>query len=117
VARVKAVLRRSETPHPAKEIHIGRHLVLDAERHEALVDGRALALTPTEFNILWLLASQPGRAFTREQILDHLWKGEKAVVDRTVDVHIRRLRDKLGTCDSLLKNIRGVGYKLDSGDI
>ncbi len=115
VARIKAVLRRAEPGGRPKEIRVGGHLVLDADRHEVQVDGQAVDLTPTEYNILWLLASQTGRAFTREQILDHLWGGEKSVVDRTVDVHIQRLREKLGTYGSWVKNIRGLGYKLDTG--
>jgi DNA-binding response OmpR family regulator len=113
IARVKAVLRRSEAPPESKEVRVGRHLRLNADRHEVLVDGRPLALTVAEFKILWLLASQSGRVFTREQILDHLWGGEKAVVDRTVDVHIRHLRDKLRENGSLIVNVRGLGYKLE----
>jgi two-component system phosphate regulon response regulator PhoB/two-component system alkaline phosphatase synthesis response regulator PhoP len=70
-------------------------------------------LTSTEFRILDFLASKPGRVFSREQILDRLWKGEKAVVDRTVDVHIRNLREKLGEAARVIKNIRGVGYKIE----
>jgi DNA-binding response OmpR family regulator len=113
IARVKAVLRRSEAPPESKEVRVGRHLRLNADRHEVLVDGRPVALTVAEFKILWLLASQSGRVFTREQILDHLWGGEKAVVDRTVDVHIRHLRDKLRENGSLIVNVRGLGYKLE----
>jgi DNA-binding response OmpR family regulator len=70
-------------------------------------------LTATEFRILALLASAPGRVFTRDQILDHLWGHEKAVIDRTVDVHIRNLRDKLGKAAGHVRNIRGVGYKVE----
>jgi DNA-binding response OmpR family regulator len=113
VARVKAVLRRGEIPAGLKEIRFGDHLLLNADRHEVLVDGRPASLTLAEFKILWLLVSQVGRVFTREQILDHLWGREKSVVDRTVDVHIRHLRNKLGKYGKLIANIRGVGYKLD----
>jgi len=70
-------------------------------------------LTATEFKILQFLASRKGRVFTRDQILDFLWGQEKAVIDRTVDVHIRNLREKLGGAGSLIKNIRSVGYKLE----
>jgi DNA-binding response OmpR family regulator len=69
-------------------------------------------LTPVEFKILHLLAQNQGKVFSRERILDHLWGNEKAVIDRTVDVHIKNLRDKLGTSGDLVKNIRGVGYKV-----
>ena len=66
-----------------------------------------------EFRILYLLASKMGRVFTRNEILDHLWGEEKAVVDRTVDVHILHLRHKLGSAGTIIKSIRGVGYKLE----
>ena len=75
--------------------------------------GTKVDLTATEFKILQLLASRKGRVFSRDQILDHLWGSEKAVIDRTIDVHIRNLREKLGPAASLIKNIRGVGYKLE----
>jgi two-component system phosphate regulon response regulator PhoB/two-component system alkaline phosphatase synthesis response regulator PhoP len=70
-------------------------------------------LTATELRILQFLAARKGRVFTRDQILDFLWGQEKAVIDRTVDVHIRNLREKLGEAGALIKNIRGVGYKLE----
>jgi DNA-binding response OmpR family regulator len=73
-----------------------------------------VGLTSTEFRILKSLASKPGWVFTRDQILDDLWGHEKIVLDRTVDVHIRNLRDKLGPgAAGMIKNIRGVGYKLE----
>jgi two-component system phosphate regulon response regulator PhoB/two-component system alkaline phosphatase synthesis response regulator PhoP len=70
-------------------------------------------LTSTEFKILSLLASKKGRVFTRDQILDHLWGHEKIVLDRTIDVHIKNLREKLGPASHFIKNIRGVGYKVE----
>jgi two-component system phosphate regulon response regulator PhoB/two-component system alkaline phosphatase synthesis response regulator PhoP len=87
--------------------------MIDPDRFEVAVRGKKIQLTPTEFKILSLLASRVGRVFTRDQILDHLWGHEKAVVDRTVDVHIKHLRDKLGKAAKLIKNVRGVGYKLE----
>jgi len=114
VARVKAVLRRNGgRPGEPKKISIGRLLVMDPEKHEVLVEGRRADLTSSEFNILYLLASHRGRVFTREQILDHIWGSEKIVLDRTIDVHIKNLRDGLGPAAGLIKNIRGVGYKLE----
>ena len=86
---------------------------MDLEKYEVKVEGRPVDLTSTEFKILQLLASRKGRVFTREQILDFLWGDEKAVVDRTVDVHIRNLREKLGPAAALIRNIRGVGYKVE----
>ena len=115
VARVKAVLRRRE---PRKEdverIDIEGILSLDLQRHEVSVKGRKVELTSTEFRILQLLASKKGWVFSRDKILDYLWGNEKTVVDRTVDVHIKHLREKLGVAAKLIKNIRGVGYKLEA---
>lgn len=112
VARIHAVLRRPGDLETSRRISVGI-LVIDLDRFEALVDGKKVDLTATEFRILQLLASRRGRVFTRDQILDFLWGHEKAVVDRTVDVHIRNLREKLGPAASLVKNIRGVGYKVE----
>lgn len=112
VARVKALLRRHD-----REVETGtiRHgpLVIDQRRHAVTVDGRRVELTATEFRILALLGGKPGWVFSREQILDVLWGHEKAVIDRTVDVHIANIRAKLGKSGALLRNIRGVGYKLE----
>src|SRR4030043_41045 len=115
VARVKTVLRRvesqRETETPAK-ISVG-NITIDPERHEVAIDTHKVELTSTEFRILQLLASDKGRVFSRDRILDHLWGNEKAVVDRTIDVHIRHLRSKLGTASKLIRNVHGVGYKLE----
>jgi DNA-binding response OmpR family regulator len=113
VARIHAVLRRpGGGGESAQRIVIGP-LVIDPDKFEVVADGVKVDLTATEFKILQLLASRKGRVFTRDQILDFLWGQEKAVIDRTVDVHIRNLREKLGGAGSLIKNIRGVGYKLE----
>jgi DNA-binding response OmpR family regulator len=112
VARVKAVLRRGTQETTGEKIEIG-DLVLYPEKFEVTVGGKPITLTTTEFKILLLLASQPGRVFTREKILDHLWGREKAVIDRTVDVHVKNLRDKLGKAGKFIRNVRGIGYKLD----
>ena len=88
-------------------------MVIDLDRFEVIAEGAKVELTATEFKILQLLASRKGRVFTRDQILDFLWGQEKAVVDRTIDVHVRNLREKLGGAAALVKNIRGVGYKLE----
>jgi DNA-binding response OmpR family regulator len=114
VARVKSVLRRKGEPGVSKKIEVGGTLFLDPEKYEVLVGGKKVDLTSTEFRILKFLASKVGWVFTRDQILDYLWGHEKIVLDRTVDVHIRNLRDKLGPkAARLIKNIRGVGYKLE----
>lgn len=113
VARVKAVLRRQVREEESEKIIVRDLLVIYPEKHETYAGGDKVDLTSTEFRILTLLARGRGRVFTRDQILDHLWGQEKAVVDRTVDVHIRHLREKLGKASCLIKSIRGVGYKLE----
>ncbi len=114
VARVKAVLRRKESrKEDVERIDLGGILSLDLQRHEVTVKSKKVDLTSTEFRILQILASKKGWVFSREQILDYLWGSEKTVVDRTVDVHIKHLREKLGPAARLIKNIRGVGYKLE----
>ncbi len=115
VARVKAILRRSVKPGTGEgdAIRVGSALLIDPGRHSALVNNQAVILTSTEFSILLILSRNPGWVFTREKILDALWGDEKDVIDRTVDVHIKHLREKLGAAGSLIKNIRGVGYKIE----
>ena len=112
VARIHAVLRRPAGGDTLRRIVVGP-LVIDLDKFEATVDSVKADLTATEFRILQLLASRPGRVFSRDQILDFLWGQEKAVIDRTIDVHIRNLREKLGEAASLIKNIRGAGYKIE----
>jgi two-component system phosphate regulon response regulator PhoB/two-component system alkaline phosphatase synthesis response regulator PhoP len=112
IARVKAVLRRT-TPSKHGTLSIGK-ITIDPERFEVIVEQQPVILTPVEFKILLLLAQNQGIVFSRERILDHLWGNEKAVIDRTVDVHIKNLRDKLGPAGDLVKNIRGVGYKVQA---
>ncbi len=113
VARVKAVLRRNLPREDKKKIRIGDIVELDPEKHEVEVDGEKIDLTSTEFKILQLLSTKKGWVFSREKILQHLWGDEKMVLDRTVDVHIKHLREKLGKASVFIKNIRGVGYKLE----
>lgn len=112
VARIHAVLRRPGSGEASRRIVVGA-LFIDLDKFEVMADGVKIDLTATEFKILQLLASRRGRVFTRNQILDHLWGHEKAVIDRTIDVHIRNLREKLGGTAALIKNIRGVGYKIE----
>jgi two-component system, OmpR family, alkaline phosphatase synthesis response regulator PhoP len=114
VARVKAVLRRTKSlPEKVDVIKIGEFITIDPGKYELSNASGKVDVTTVEFRILQLLASKPGRVFSRETILNHLWGNEKAVTDRTIDVHIRHLREKLGPAASLIKNIRGVGYKLE----
>ncbi|MCP4154088.1 MAG: response regulator transcription factor [bacterium] len=113
-ARVKAVLRRGNIPAAPStgKIEIA-DITIDPERFEVTVKNRRVNLTTTEFSILKHLAKKPGLVFSREKLLDLLWGNEKDVYDRTIDVHIKHLRDKLGSAGKLIVNIRGVGYKLN----
>lgn len=113
VARVKAVLRRNRPEKDGKKITVGEILTIDPEKYEVEVEGKRVDLTSTEFRILQLLASKRGWVFSREKILQHLWGDDKMVLDRTVDVHIKHLREKLGPAAKFIRNMRGVGYKLE----
>jgi DNA-binding response OmpR family regulator len=88
-------------------------LSIDPEKYEVFAYEKRVDLTITEFRILKLLATKRGVVFSRDQILDYLWGNQKAVIDRTVDMHIKNLRKKLGDAAVLIRNIRGIGYKLD----
>ncbi|OGS28043.1 MAG: two-component system response regulator, partial [Elusimicrobia bacterium RIFOXYB2_FULL_48_7] len=116
MARVKAVLRRNtvkEGKEDSKNINFGDILVVNLEKYEVIVKGKKIDLTTTEFKILEILASRRGYVFSRDKLLDNLWGQEKAVLDRTIDVHIKNIREKLGLAGKMIKNIRGVGYKLE----
>ncbi len=116
-ARVKAILRRhGRKEEDTKKIIIENLLVIDLEKYEVEVDGMKVELTPTEFRVLQLLASKRGRIQSRDQILTFLWGEEKYVIDRTIDVHIRHLREKLGRAAPFIRNVRGLGYKLDTAE-
>ena len=113
IARVKAVLRRTEPPAEGRAIQIGG-LYVDRDGVVVKVDGSPLDLTYAEFKLLSLLISNPGRVFTRQQIIEWLWEGEKVVSYKTVDVHVAHLRKKLGRYGDLIKAVRGIGYKLEA---
>jgi two-component system phosphate regulon response regulator PhoB/two-component system alkaline phosphatase synthesis response regulator PhoP len=114
VARVKAVLRRSDPKQKEKEVLIvSKILKINTNKFEVYVEGKKIDLTSTEFNLLKLLTKRIGWVYSRNQILNHLWGNEKIVIDRTVDVHIKNLREKLGPAGKFIKNIRSVGYKIN----
>jgi two-component system phosphate regulon response regulator PhoB/two-component system alkaline phosphatase synthesis response regulator PhoP len=113
IARVKAILRRDTKIEKNDYIKIGDFLKIDLQKYEVLVNETKVELTSTEFKILKLLANRKGWVFSREQILNSLGVQDKGVLDRTVDVHIKNLREKLGEVGKYIKNIRGIGYKFD----
>ena len=110
-ARIRAVLRRHYLKQK-KRIVVG-DIAIDRERHEVIVGRETVPLTPVEFKILEALASREGFTFSRDMLLEYIWEGEKCVVDRTIDVHIKHLRNKLGRAGKFIKNIRSIGYKLE----
>jgi DNA-binding response OmpR family regulator len=112
VLRVKGQLRRkAEAPESrAEQINAG-DLVIDLPRHEVLVAGRRVVLTATEFKLLAILAERRGRVQSREQLLRDVWEYDTMIDTRTVDTHMRRLREKLGRASASLETLRGVGYR------
>ncbi len=113
VSRVKAVLRRCKrVPEPHCLGVDG--LVLNPDEHTVTIDGERITLTYKEYELLHLFLSSPGIAFTREQLLANIWKTDFMGESRTVDMHIRTLRQKLGRCGSLIETVRNVGYRLET---
>jgi two-component system phosphate regulon response regulator PhoB/two-component system alkaline phosphatase synthesis response regulator PhoP len=112
VARVKAVLRRRERVEDER-IEIGKILEILPKKFLVRVEGKRVDLTTTEFKILKAMATRIGWVFSREQLLDELWGHDKIVIDRTIDVHIKHLRAKLGKAARFIKNVRGMGYKIE----
>jgi len=115
VARVKALLRRVEMSKAGPATSY-RGLAIDEEKFSAAIDDHALDLTPVEFRLLALLASQPGRVFSRDQLMNKIYLDGRVVSDRTVDSHVKNLRQKIHDAigsDDLIRSIYGVGYKLE----
>ncbi|MCI7018300.1 MAG: response regulator transcription factor [Clostridiales bacterium] len=112
VSRVKAVLRRSQPKQTASLLKMDG-LTLDESQHTVTIDGQRVVLTYKEYELLRLFLSHPGMAFSREQLLQTVWNTDYAVETRTVDMHIRTLRQKLGEYGRYIETIRGVGYRLE----
>lgn len=111
LARIKNLFRsREKRSEPTPVIKSGP-VTIDRERHSVTVQGKEVILTHLEFQILAFLAEHRGRVFSRDQLLSGVWKGESFVVDRTVDVHMRSIRQKLGKYRELLETVRGAGYR------
>jgi two-component system phosphate regulon response regulator PhoB len=111
VLRVKAILRRKEVPQEGEQIIPMGDLMIDIDRHRVTVKGTLIRLTSTEFKLLAELASKRGRVQTRERLLDKVWGYSYEGYARTVDTHIRRLREKLGPSGDYIETIRGTGYR------
>ena len=110
ISKVKGLLRRFKKV-TDNDINIIEHndIKIDKEKYKVYISGKTLVLPRKEFELLYLLASKPDKVFKREKIMENVWGGEVVVGDRTIDVHIRKLREKIG--DKYIKTIKGVGYK------
>ena len=109
ITKIESILRRSSVGFSEEmEMDTGK-FILDRGSHQIIQNGEAIELPRKEFDLLSLLISRPGYVFTREQIMDTVWGNETVVGDRTIDVHIRKIREKIG--DDCIKTVKGVGYK------
>lgn len=116
ILRVKAILRRKEAPEEEKKRIQISDLLIDTEKHQVFIKKNPIPLTSTEFKLLLELASKRGRVHTREQLLDKVWGYTYEGYARTVDTHIRRLREKMGPFGNFIETIRGVGYRFREED-
>ena len=116
IARIRAILRRTEKNEGTKGniLHF-ENMIIDMQSYELTVMGKVLEIPPKELNLLFFLASNPNKVFTRDQLLSNVWGYDSFVDSRTVDVHIKRIREKIdGVSDKwCLKTVRGIGYKFD----
>ncbi len=112
VLRLKAVLRRSPARTPERPPPDVGPIRVDLDAHRAYVDGAEVQLTPIEFKLLTTMMSRLGRVQSREQLLEDVWEMSAEVETRTVDTHVKRLREKLGSGRDLLETVRGIGYRL-----
>lgn len=116
VARVRALLRRAEPPQETAKPIQARELVIDPSSYRVTRAGKPVTLSTLEFRLLYYLAARPDRVFTRDQLLDAVWGTERFVTPRSVDVYVRRLREKIESDPehpTLLKTVRGAGYRFD----
>jgi len=111
LSRIQALLRRSHKGNDKKPVYSGKTITIDRDRYIVIQNGNEMSLPKKEFELLSLLVSQPGKVFTRNSILTMVWGSDVVVGDRTIDVHIRKLREKLG--DHYFKTVKGVGYKFE----
>lgn len=114
VSRVRAVLRRAGSGGDAHEMKAG-NIILSLDEHKVTANGERVELTIKEFEMLRLFMAHPGMVFTRDRLLADIWGFGYDGETRTVDVHIRTLRQKLGACGEVIETVRGVGYRLEAG--
>jgi two-component system phosphate regulon response regulator PhoB len=118
IQRIKKELRHRQAEEPSQGVvYEAAGVVVDRHRHRALFQGRELTLTPTEFRLLEVLLRQAGRAFTRHELMDAAIGEDAMVLERTIDVHIKSLRKKLGDAADLIETVRGVGYRFRESEL
>jgi len=117
VLRVKAILKRKEAPEVAKDILDADKLVVDITRHKVTVDKKEIELTPMEFKLLVTLMQRKGKAQSRDKLLEDIWDIAADVTTRTIDTHIKRLRQKLGKAGKFIETIRGLGYRFSEEEL
>jgi two-component system alkaline phosphatase synthesis response regulator PhoP len=115
IARVKSNLRKNETESLPLRITAGS-LVIDRNKYVVYIEGKETIFPRKEFELLYYLAGRPGRVFGREVLLKEIWGDDVYVLDRTVDVHIRKIREKLGRYSDLIETVKGVGYRFKSDE-
>jgi two-component system phosphate regulon response regulator PhoB len=111
IQRIKALLRRKKTVAAEGEVVSAGGIDIDRAQHRAAAGGQELTLTPTEFRLLWALVRQPGRAFSRQELMEAAMGDDALVLERTIDVHVKSLRQKLGPRAEQIETVRGVGYR------
>jgi two-component system phosphate regulon response regulator PhoB len=111
IQRIKALLRRKKSASAEGEIVAAGGIEINRTQHRATVEGIELNLTPTEFRLLWALVRQPGRAFSRHELMESAMGDDALVLERTIDVHVKSLRQKLGEKSEQIETVRGVGYR------
>lgn len=111
VSRIAALFRRIQPTNNESKLIQVKDLIIDATQYKTTINGHSFVLAKKEFELLYLLATQPGRVFLRNEILSQVWGNDVIVGDRTIDVHVRKIRVKLGI--DLITTVKGVGYKFD----
>jgi len=109
--RIKALRRRRTTEATSDEIVVRMGVTVDRRRHQVFIEGKAVQLTRSEFRLLDTLIRQPGRVFDRTELIDAALGEDTLVMERTIDVHIRALRRKMGKAADVIETVRGVGYR------
>lgn len=114
VQRIKALLRRKQATDSNVDVVDAQGIHIDRSRHRAVIGENELKLTPTEFRLLWTVIRQPGRAFNRQELMEASIGDDALVLERTIDVHVKSLRQKLGGKAELVETVRGIGYRFRS---